>query len=268
MVLEKGEIVEMGSPEELINARGAYYQMLQAQTPPEDQWQFGVTLPLWAPSIDGNVTVGGMKQDISVSFDKLKDHLDAAFSLGLDAHKGRFGLFASGGYMKFSGDFSGPGSGDASSTLKLGIVNAGLSYVLVKTEGKHPFMLAETVGLRYWYLSEDLKVTGPGPLNPVLVDGSVHKDLFDPVIGLQASQYITPKFHLDVMGDVGGFNISYETDMTWSVAGMATYDFTKRFSLSAGYAALSLDVKTGGGASQHGFDLIFHGPQIAAKLTF
>ena len=84
----------------------------------DDKWQFGVTLPLWAPSIDGNVTVGGMKQDVSVSFDKLKDHLDAAFSLGLDAHKGRFGLFASGGYMKFSGDYSGPGSGDASSTLK------------------------------------------------------------------------------------------------------------------------------------------------------
>src|SRR5512143_1919002 len=56
--------------------------------PEETPWQFGVTLPLWAPGIDGNVTLHGMQQDVNVSFDQIKDHLDASFALGLEVRKG------------------------------------------------------------------------------------------------------------------------------------------------------------------------------------
>src|ERR1022692_4132928 len=31
----------------------------------EEPWRFGVTIPAWAPKIDGNVTVGGNQRDVN-----------------------------------------------------------------------------------------------------------------------------------------------------------------------------------------------------------
>ena len=239
---------------------------IRAQDQAEDRWRFGVSVPLWAPSIDGNTTVHGQQQDANISFDQLKDHLDASFSLGLDASKGKFGIFSSVGYMKFSSDtHSTADGGSASADLKFVIANAGLSYVLVKTGQERPFILAGTAGIRYWYAETDLTLTDSegNSTNP-----SQHKSLVDPVIGLRGSQYFTPKLHLDFAGDFGGFDISYDTDITWSASGVMTYDFAKWFSLSAGYSALSLHVENGSGTSKNGFDLTFHGPQIVAKFKF
>ena len=58
--------------------------------PDEDGWQFGATIPLWAPQINGNATIKGVQRDVNISYDTLKDHLDAAFALALEAHKGKF----------------------------------------------------------------------------------------------------------------------------------------------------------------------------------
>jgi hypothetical protein len=49
---------------------------------------------------------------------------------------------------------------------------------------------------------------------------------------------------------------------------VATYDFTKWFSLSDGYQAVALDESQGSGASRNGVNLIFNGALIAAKFTF
>jgi hypothetical protein len=42
--------------------------MASATVPTADAWQFGVTVPLWAPQINGNVTVQGRQQDVNVNF--------------------------------------------------------------------------------------------------------------------------------------------------------------------------------------------------------
>jgi len=232
----------------------------------ETPWQFGVTVPLWAPQIDGNVTMRGVQKDVNVSFDKLKDHLDASFALGLEARKGKFGLYTGVGYMKFSGDYSVGNGGRASSNLKFLVADAGMSYLLVKTESEHPFVLEGTAGIRYWHTEEDLDVWNR--FGGTIVSGSSKNDLVDPVIGLRGSQYLTRKFHLDFSGDFGGFNINHDTDWTWSATGMATYDFAKWFSLSAGYKALALNESQGSGKDKHGVDLIFNGVLIAAKFKF
>jgi hypothetical protein len=56
------------------------------------KWQFGVSVPLWAAGIQGDVTVQGVKSDLDVGFDDLWDHLDAAFSIAMEARKERFGI--------------------------------------------------------------------------------------------------------------------------------------------------------------------------------
>ena len=230
----------------------------------DDPWQFGVTLPLWAPQINGTATARGHQSDVNVNFSQLKDHLDASLSLGLNAQKGKLGLFGNFGYMKFSGGMGGPLGGHTDAELKFLVANAGASYELIKTESAHPFILAATAGVRFFYVSTSLdhrSANGQRDFNAY-----DNWNVFDPVLGLRASQYFTKKLHLDVTGDGGGFNLSHDTDWTWSATAMLTYDFCKNFSLSGGYEALALNESQGSGTSKKGVDLIFSG--VAAALTF
>ncbi len=238
----------------------------RAAEPADDKWRFGVTVPLWAAGIDGDATVRGRTEDVDISFDQLKDHLDASFALGLEARKGRFGIYGGVGYMKFSADSS-PADGHVSSDLKFLIADGGVSYLLLKKGEKHPFLLEATAGVRFWYADFDLKVKDR--TGAVLLDDSVTQDLVDPMIGLRASQFLTSKLHLDFAGDIGGFGISdNQADLDWSATGMVTYDFAKWFSLSAGYKAVGLDVSRGSGSSEKGINIIMNGALIAAKFQF
>jgi hypothetical protein len=233
----------------------------------DEPWQFGVTVPLWAPQITGNVTTKGVQRDVDISFHQLKDHLDAAVSLAVEVHKGKFGIYGDVGYMKFSGEPKGARGGQGNFELKFLVADAGLSYLLVKTEFEHPFLLAGTLGVRYWYVNLDL--TARDPNGNVLVNGSSSRDLLDPMVGLRGSQYFTRKLHLDLAGDIGGFGMTdNQADLDWSATGVVTYDFMKWFSLSAGYKALAIDFSKGSGANKNGLDLTFHGVLIAANLNF
>ena len=233
----------------------------------QDQWQFGVTVPLWAPQIDGNVTVQGHQTDTHISFDQLKDHLDASFALAVEARKGKFGIFGDVGYMKFSADGSAAPGVRGNLELKFLVADAGVSYLLLKQGEEHPFLLEGTLGVRYWYTATDLSLHGPG--GGTLYSGSSTKVLVDPVLGLRGSQYLTQKFHLDFSGDIGGFGISdNQADLDWSAVGALTYDFAKWFSLSAGYKALGVDASHGSGPGKNGANLTFHGVLLAAKFTF
>ena len=236
--------------------------------PDNDSWQFGATVPLWAPQINGNSTIKGVQRDVNISFDELKDHLDASFALGLAAHKGKFGVFGDVGYMKFSGDVKSRIGLQANFGLKFVLADAGVSYQLVKAGEEHPFLLAGTLGLRYWYTDTTLVIKDS--MGNKFFNGSNYQNLEDPMVGLRGSQYFTKKFHLDFAGDIGGFGISDEhmAHLDWSATGVLTYDFFKWFSLSAGYKAVGLDASKGSGMHKNGVNIIFNGVLVAATFNF
>ena len=234
--------------------------------PDADAWQFGVTVPAWIVDIDGNVTAHGHQQDINIDFNTLREHLDSSFGLGLNVNKGKFGMYTDFSYMRFSGGLTGGRGVNASIDLKFFAGDGGVSYLLFKTENEHPFLLVGTAGLRYWYTDTSIHFTGPNA-NP-LWSGGKDRNLVDPVIGLRGSQYLTRKLHVDFAADGGGFNISHHVDWTWSAAAVASYDFCKWFTLSAGYQAVAIDESDGGGTSKNGLNLIFNGAVIAAKFKF
>jgi hypothetical protein len=236
----------------------------------EDEWQFGLNIPLWAPQINGNVTVRGHQQNTDVSFNQLKEHLDAVFSTAIEAHKGKFSLYGDVGYMKFSVDQTFPdGHVKASAGLKFLYSDVAAGYQLIKTESEHPFLLEGTVGVRYWYASMPVKFKDDG--GTVLFSGSKTWNLVDPVLGFRGSQYFTEKFHLDFQGDGGGFNISHNTDWTWGATAALSYDFAKWFTASAGYQALALDESEGSGVGKdgkNGLNLIFNGALVELNFHF
>jgi hypothetical protein len=238
-----------------------------ATAEPKDAWQFDATLPLWAAGIDGNVTVNGVRQNVNISFDQLKEHLDAAFGLELQAHKGKLGLFSGMDYLKLSGAGGVGAGGGLSSELKFLIVDGGVSYELVRTGEQHPFLLEATAGVRYWWASNDSTVKGPGGVFSYTHGGQ--KDLVDPMIGLRGSQFFTRKLHLDFAGDIGGFGISdNQATLDWSATGLLSYDFAKCFTISGGYRAVALDFSTGSGVNQNGMNIILNGILLTAQFKF
>jgi len=233
-----------------------------------DPWRLGVSVPLWAAGLDGTVKAGGREADLHVPFDKIAEHLDAAFALGLEARKEDYGFYADATYMKLSAGGSGPGGNiHGNLDLKFLLADVGGFYRLVKIGNDCPFVLDATAGLRYWGIKSDLTITDLA--GTTLLDRSGRKWLLDPVAGLRASQYFTAKLHLDVQGDVGGFDILHKSaDFDWSAVGQLTYDFTQMFSLSAGYKAVGVDVSPSVRSRDIDLNLIFHGVLIAAKFTF
>jgi hypothetical protein len=237
----------------------------------EDAWRFGLTVPLWAPQIDGNVTVRGHQENVNVNFNTLRQHLDTVFSAALEAHKDKFSIYGDVGYMKFSVSQShvGPdGHAHVNSWAGLKFLYSDLAggYQLIKTESDHPFILEGTAGVRYWYVSSP--VTFSDDLGNTLFAGSKTWDLVDPVLGFRGSQYFTQKFHLDFQGDGGGFNISHNTDWTWSANAELSYDFAKWFTLSAGYQALALDVSENKANGANGVNFIFNGVLVELNFRF
>ncbi len=229
-------------------------------------WQFGVTVPVWFPQIDGNTTIRGHQQDVNVSYNTLREHLDQSFALALNVRKGRVGLYGDVGYMRFTGSFNGPLGGNDAARLKFLISDGGLSYVLVKAGEERPFILQANAGLRYWYT--DTSLTFHDPKGNVVLSGGKTRDVYDPVLGLSASQFLTRKLHLDASIDGGGFDVNNDTDWTWSASAVATYDFWKWLSVSAGYKALAIDEANGSGASKNGVNLIFNGVLVLVQIKF
>ena len=137
--------------------------------------------------------------------------------------------------MRFSGDIKDKAGAKADFGLKFVIADAGVSYLLVKTESEdHPFLLAGTLGVRYWY--EDTTLVIKDSLGNRLFEGSDNQYLVDPMVGLRGSQYFTKKFHLDFAGDIGGFGIAdqHMAKLDWSATGILTYDFFNGPYLSGG----------------------------------
>lgn len=234
--------------------------------PADDAWRFGVTLPGWAPQVNGDITQLGIQRNVSVSFNTLKDHLQSSFGLALDASKGKFGMYADAGYMKFTAGSTAADGSSVAADLKFLVADGGISYLLLKQGEEHPFLLAGTAGLRYWYMKPQATFTGPHGI--LQFSGYKEFNLADPVIGLRGSQYLTRKLHLDFSGDFGGFDISHGTDITWSAAGVATYDFTKWLNVSAGYKALAADEAESHSHGKDGVNLIFSGVVIAVRVSF
>lgn len=70
--------------------------------PPEDSWQFKLSLPAWIPWLSGDVGLNGINSHISLAPDNIIPKLDMIVDVRAEAHKGRFSVMAEYLYLNLS----------------------------------------------------------------------------------------------------------------------------------------------------------------------
>ena len=242
-------------------------ELSKPAVPAEDQWLFRTDPLMWFAQFHGDATVAGRQANVNVSFDQIFNHLEGPPLMAyLEARQDKYGFFVQPMYMKLRGDVNaGPLSG--SDTLRFTLVEGGGFYQLVKWGEENPLTIEAVAGARYWNLYNNITLQGPHGI--LVFHGANTIILTDPVIGLRGSKYLTDKLSLNMAGNAGGFGWSSSTsDSSWEATGTVGYDFTKRFSLYAGYNALGIQKHNGSGSGENGANLVFSGALVVLDFRW
>jgi hypothetical protein len=211
-----------------------------------DRWRSTLLFYLWATALDGTVAVGGNEVEVDESFSDLVDNLDGAFSARFESHKGKWGYFLDGMYVKL----------DPSESTPLGTVDVDVKNLILEAGGVYNFnpVVQGLFGARYQDL--DLDITLPGGR----MAGST-LDWVDGFLGLRIVPVNTEKWRVWLRGDVG---VVGDSDTTWNAVIGASYKFNPKWSLVAAYRVLSDDIEQDG----VNFDVDYSGIGIAVGYTF
>lgn len=242
-------------------ATAAWVTPARAVEEPEDKWTVNSPFYLWFSGMDGDVTVKGRTGDVDLDFSDILDLTKTGFQAYIEVRKPKFGFFANPAFLRL-GDEEKVRNTKASVDQDLWIVEFGGFYQVGRWGEERPLTMDVYGGGRFWKISTDAKLNNS--VVPFTVKTSSSTELIDPMIGLRVKKYLTDKLSVGVRGDIGGFDISDEntSEFSWQAIPLVGYDFTRHFSLFAGYRALGIDHSENSGAREKGFDLTMHGVLI------
>lgn len=232
----------------------------QGPLPPKPSpWSFEVTPYLWTAGLHGDLSVRGREASVDPSFGDLLKDLDFGAMLAAELRYDRWGLLFDSFYLKLSkdGDTPGPLFSRVDVVSQTGMIEPALAYRAVWQDH---FTLDVLAGVRIWFVDTELELR-PGTV-PVKVEVDQSRSWADPIVGLRVGVPVTPKFFVTALGDVGGFGAG--SDLTWQALATLGYRFSERWSMRAGYRALSVDFKQGG----FELDVIMHGPVVGFSYRF
>ncbi len=226
-----------------------------------DQWRITVAPYVWMTSLDGHITVQGLKGKLNLDFSDVLENLSLAGMLLVDVQKGPWIVTA---------NFVGASlEADATNDIKVtnDVINLGtaIAYQVVDHELRRSasgqplsLRLAPLAGARVTYLRAELD-NDAGPS----VDES--ETWVDPLIGLRADLDLTERVALAAEADVGGFGVG--SDLAWNAQLFLTWRtslFGVATDLALGYRALKQDYDH----NDFTYDVTTSGPIIGAAFHF
>lgn len=237
--------------------------------PDDDRWRFTVAPYLWGASLDGDVKIGPVREDVDVNLiDILKDFAFGGM-LYAEARKARYGVFTNLFFVRTKDDSS-SGAVDTdvksdSAQVALGGFYRVLEWQWGETKEGAPLRLAiePLAGVRWSYLRAEIEFSGGGATNLPQADRS--ESFFDPIVGVRLGSGLSENWLALVSADVGGFNVG--SDYSWNVQGYVGYRMTTfgiPTILHFGYRALHQKYKHG----DFEWDVTQHGPIIGAAYQF
>jgi hypothetical protein len=244
----------------------ATFTAMGASEAAAEDWQYGLVIYGWLPSISGDLTYSpaGSDGDINVDADKIIDNLKMTFMGSFEARKGKWSGFTDVIYLSLSGSDSKSVTVpdgmtrnllDGSLDLKGWIWTLGGSYTAWRREDSHLDLLA---GARLLSLDTDLYLSGGGPLQR---DREISKsvNLWDGIVGAKGVFMLDDHWFVPYYIDVG----TGDSDLTWQAAGGIGYAF-KWGEVRLKYRYLSYDQGSNGLLQ----DAAFGGPQLGVGFRF
>jgi opacity protein-like surface antigen len=230
------------------------------------RWEFSLSIPIWIPAVDGDVTVRGraisVDQDTSDVVDLFDSHLNGAFALHFEAERDRFGMLVDLMWVDLEARGT-RGKTDATANLEGFIGELGAFYTIVapaKKRGWGAFRLDALGGVRVSSLEFGI--------NGNTFDASVHRTIYDPYIGLRLELGLTEWLSLKARGDVGGFGIEAwpTSDLSYNVDAGLEFHLAEWCDLGLGYRFLTYEFD--GNAHDSKFDATLSGPVVTLKFNF
>jgi hypothetical protein len=252
----------------LMVATPAVAQETTTERPADDHWTFTVAPYLWATSLAGSSSVGGVDADVDLSFGDILDDLAIGGMLLVDVQRGRFGIAFNGVFARLEPDGElGPVQLDVTSdTAWVGVApyyRAVEWTYRVSPSGRPLRLVVEpTAGIRYTNLR--VEIDGTGPLgNGRQVDQS--ESWLDPLVGSRFALDLADSWTLSGEADIGGFGVG--SDLAWNAQvflGYRTALFGRPLTLTAGYRALSQDYEN----DDFKWDVTTQGPILGVVMRF
>jgi len=233
-----------------------------------NNWDFTLApMYLWMASLEGDMTVKGLTQSLSLPFDEIFDSLEAVFTLRFEAlYKKRWGLFLDLNLINIKDSKTAPGPFKANIEVDFDDRVSELG-VIFRFHEDGPHILEALGGARFTDLEATTRISGlPDPIPQVIVSD---QNWWDPIIGLRYIWQMGEKWKLSLKGDVGlGFGAGDTSESTWNAVGLIHFQPWRVVGFVGGYRAFDVDYETGTGRNLFKYDVLMHGPVIAVKFTW
>ena len=165
-------------------------------------------------------------------------------------------------------------------------VDAAVSYRVVDTSLDHSpeesnfyprFMVAPILGVRTNFLRQTIEVDTIRVDNLPISDDALpridrefrfSRTLVEPLIGAQFGLGLSERWSLGFRGDVSGFNIGADENLTWNLLASVQYRLSRLASLQLGYRFNSFDFEDGEGFARAKLNLRQNGLWLSAMFQF
>ena len=231
----------------------------------DKNWNINMILYGWPRDVDGQLTVDGVQRDIDLDYDELLDVLDSQLSGKIEFEFSRWGLYLDASYVKLSAERT-EGAVQIAAEEKFTILELGGYYTIYRriNDSNRPrnLKLDLLLGSRWSRLETKVR------LNGLVTHQDSDEDWFDSIVGLRLRLQVSPKWKVQVSGDVGGFGLSNSSRLAANGAFLFSYEIAKGFSTYLGYRYMYVDYSSGNGADSFEYDAGARGPVIGIGFKF
>ena len=193
----------------------------------DNPWRGTVELYGFSPlRTTGTTTIRGFEADTDLDLGQILSSLKWVTSLRGSVEHDRWGLLTDLSYVRLSADSARttPGgrlTGKASVATTQGLYDLAVRYrfgdpeAAVAEPGRFSIITYAGVRVIDAQLDVNAQIRGNGPLGLVFErQGNFGRTWAQPLVGLQASVFVAPKLRVFARGDIGGFGLSGEKDLS------------------------------------------------------
>ncbi len=245
--------------------------------PQDDLWRG--TVELYGPlpfRLDTTTTINGRTTEAELNLGQILDNLKWTSSLRASLEKGRWGLLTDLSYTKLGQENAAttPGgllTGRAQVDAAQGIYDLAVRYRFGDPEaavGKPgQFSVIPYAGVRVIdaNLNVDVQVIGPNRLFER--QGSFGRTWAQPLLGTQATVFLSPRLRAFARADIGGFGISGSNDLSGNAQVGLGYAIGNNTDLNLSWRYFGIDYNNGE-SPDSGFTSYQNGLEIGLKFFF